>query len=528
MIETARTLGGGMVTAPHRLAAEAGLDMVRRGGNAVEALVATLAVLAVVYPHMTGLGGDGFWLFAPGGATGDPVAIDAAGRAGEGATDARYAGRALVPFRGPGAANTVPGAVSGWAAALAASGPRALPDAALLEPAIAYAEAGVPVARGLAAEFERRLPELADVPGFRAAFAPGGQALPTGAILRQPALAASLRALAADGFESFYRGKLARGLAADLARVGAPVTAADLARHAARPVAPLAIDLPAGRVFNLPPPTQGLVSLLILALHARLPPAPPDAFGHVHGLVEASKRAFRVRDAALGDPDAMRKSPACFLSDGFLAREAAAIDPHRAAPWPAPPDAGDTVWCGAIDRAGGVASAIGSVFFEFGSGVVGEETGVLFQNRGASFLLAGDGPRRLAPGRKPFHTLNTALAFLRDGRRMAYGTMGGEGQPQTQAAIWTRHVVHGIELQEAITRPRWLLGRTWGETETRLRIEDGFGADTLAALAAAGHDLVPMPAWSQAMGHAGAVVLRPDGVREGASDPRSDGSAACF
>jgi gamma-glutamyltranspeptidase/glutathione hydrolase len=205
-----------------------------------------------------------------------------------------------------------------------------------------------------------------------------------------------------------------------------------------------------------------------------------------------------------------------------------AIDPDRALSWPRPSAHGDTTWFGAADSRGQVVSCIQSTYFEFGSGIVLPQSGITWQNRGASFTLTSDGPNALKPGRKPFHTLNPALAIFDDGRVMAYGTMGGEGQPQTQAALFSRYAWHGVPLQEAIDRPRWLLGRTWGEESTTLKLESRFDPELVDQLCAAGHDVEMVEPLTATMGHAGAVVRHPDGLLEGATDPRSDGSvAAC-
>lgn len=529
MLNTVRARRG-MATSPHHLATEAGLRVLREGGNAVEATVAMAAALAVVYPHMTGIGGDGFWLIgAPGEA---PVGVEACGRAAAKATPALYAraGHATIPQRGPLAANTAAATVAGWGEALAVSAEHGgtLPLSRLLEDAIWHAENGFPVTvsqNGLTAE---KRPELADVPGFAETFLAGGAAPAVGSTMRLPALAATLRHLGREGTESFYRGALARDIAADLDRVGAPVAAEDLAACHARRVRPLAVDIPGARLFNFPPPTQGLASLMILALFSRLGVREAEGFEHIHGLVEATKQAFLVRDRLIGDPDAMAGDPADWLTDAALDRLAARIDPARALPWPAPPSAGDTVWLGAIDGDGLAASFIQSIYFEFGSGIVLPQTGIVWQNRGSSFQLAGEGPRVLAPGRKPFHTLNPAMASFEDGRHMVYGTMGGEGQPQTQAALFSRYALFGQELQAAITAPRWLLGRTWGAETVTLKLEDRFPPALVERLRAAGHDIEMVEPFTSMMGHAGAVVRHADGMLEGASDPRSDGAALGF
>lgn len=528
MLNTPRSRRG-MVTAPHHLAGQAGLAVLQDGGTAIEACVAMAATLAVVYPHMTGIGGDGFWLVAAPGSA--PLAIDACGRAGDTATIEFYRNRGLdqIPWRGPAAANTVAGTVSGWAEALAVSaewGGR-LPLARLFEDAIGHGENGFAVTTSQALLTEQKLPELRGVSGFAETFLPDGAPPREGATLKLPALARTLRALAARGLDDFYRGELARGIAADLARAGAPVGAADLARQRAARRKPLALRLKPGTGYNHPPPTQGLSSLMILGLFERLNVREAETFDHLHGLIEATKQAFLVRDAHVGDPDAMTRDPEDFLKAAVLDRLAGRIGP-RALPWPAPATAGDTVWMGAIDGEGRAASFIQSVYFEFGSGVVLPESGIQWQNRGSSFRLAGSGPTALAPGRKPFHTLNPALARFDDGRTMVYGTMGGEGQPQTQAAIFTRYACFGQGLQAAVTAPRWLLGRTWGEPSVTLKLESRFDPALIADLRAAGHDVEILPDFTSTMGHAGAVVRHPDGTLEGAADPRSDGAVAAF
>ena len=266
---------------------------------------------------------------------------------------------------------------------------------------------------------------------------------------------------------------------------------------------------------------------IILGLFARLRVTEAEGFDFVHALVEATKRAFRVRDRTVTDPDRLPALPERFLDAKFLDGEAALIDRRKAAPWPPSPTKGDTVWMGVADANGLVVSCIQSIYWEFGSGCVLPATGVLMQNRGASFSLEPKALNALAPGLMPFHTLNPALAVLRDGRVIAYGTMGGDGQPQTQAALFARHVLYRQPLAEALDRPRWLLGRTWGSSVTKLRLEDGFPGNLIDRLLSAGHDIDVLPErYSDLMGHAGAVILHPDGTLEGGHDPRADGGAA--
>lgn len=519
-----------MVTSPHHLASEAGLRVLREGGNAIEATVAMAASLAVVYPHMNSIGGDGFWLICAKGA--EPIAIDACGRAAATAIPDWYLSRGLcaIPRRGAASINTVAGTLSGWAEALTISaglGGR-MPLSRLIEDAAWSAEHGFPVSASQQALTQAKRHELLECPGFAASFLPHGTAPREGQPMKLPSLAATLRRLARDGAMSFYQGALAREIAADLKRIGSPLSSSDLDAHRALRCAPLRVRLKDAHAFNLPAPTQGLSSLMILALFERLGAVRCESFAHVHGLVEATKQAFTVRDRVIGDPGRMVEAAENYLQPDVLDRLAARIDPTRALPWPHLAQPGDTVWLGAIDASGLAVSFIQSVFFEFGSGCVLENSGILWQNRGASFELQGAGLRVIGPGRKPFHTLNPALALFTDGRRMVYGTMGGEGQPQTQAAIFTRYALFGCPLQEAVTAPRWLLGRTWGEETATLKLEQRFPAALLAQLREAGHDIELLPQFSSTMGHAGAVVLHADGTFEGAADPRSDGAALGF
>ena len=520
----------GMVVAPHHLAAQAGLQVLREDGNAIEAMAAAAATIAVVYPHMNAVGGDGFWIVHVPGA--EPIAIDACGGAAARATPEWYRSRGLdaIPARGPLAANTVAGTVSGWEAALAISKRwgGAHPLDRLLADAVHYAEHGVPVTASQHVNTLGKRAELEAVPGFAEQFLPGGAVPAAGDRFMNERLGRSLRLLARDGLDSFYRGPLADAIAADLARVGSPVRGEDLERHRVQVKVPLVLTLRHGTACNFPPPTQGLASLMILGIFERLGVTEAEGFAHLHGLVEASKQAFMVRDREITDPAYMRHAPERFLAPVSIEAAAAAINPARALAWPRPPSAGDTVWMGAIDGQGRAVSFIQSVYWEFGSGVVLEETGIQWQNRGSSFRLEEGALNVIEPGRKPFHTLNPALFLFNDGRVMPYGAMGGEGQPQTQAAVLTRYGCFGQGLQQAIDAPRWLLGRTWGEESTSLKLESRIEPSVADALREAGHAVEVVGAFEEMMGHAGALVHHPHGVIEGAADPRGDGGVAAF
>ncbi len=516
----------GVVAAPHAGAAETGRAILAEGGNALEAMVAMAASIAAVYPHMNHIGGDGIWLVRE--PKGRVRAIIAAGFAGEKATRDLYREHETIPPRGPLAALTVPGAVAGWAVALDMANTQGakLPRDVLLGAAIKQA-GGYVVSRSQAALTTEKLSEVKDVPGFAGTFLVDGKPPEAGKTLRQSAFADTLAHLAHAGLDDFYRGDVGREIAADLERIGSPVTRGDLARYRATLTEPLSVKLASGTVFNAPPPTQGLASLLILALFERLRVEKAESFEYVHGLVEATKRAFRVRDRVVTDPARVPQPLDRSFDPKFLDAEVEKIDRRKAAPWPAPPEKGDTIWMGAADSTGLVVSYIQSLYWEFGSACVLPRTGVLMQNRGASFSLDRSALNALAPGRLPFHTLNPAIAALNDGRVIGYGTMGGDGQPQTQAMLFTRHVTYRQPLEKVVDAPRWLLGRTWGSAVTNLRMESRFDGNLIDRLMSAGHDVeVLREPYSDLVGHAGMVVLHPDGACEGVHDPRADGGAA--
>ncbi|MDV5139333.1 gamma-glutamyltransferase [Chimaeribacter arupi] len=519
----------GMAVTPHHLASQSALAVLRDGGNAIEAMVAAAASIAVVYPHMNGLGGDGFWLIVP--PQGDPVAIDASGAAGSLATPERYAGQACIPHRGPGAALTVAGTVGGWHEALQVSrelGGEQLPLDRLLRDALRYAADGVPVTASQEAATRSKYAELAHYPAFAEVFLPGGEIPLCGSRFTQPALARTLSLLCEEGLESFYRGTLADQMADEMASCGMPVTREDLATYRPKRRVPLRLQHSKGEVFNLTPPTQGLVSQAILGITDRLDLAQSNEADTLHGIVEATKLAFGLRDRFITDPRQMTQDAQALLNPAHLDALAAQIDPHQAAPWGKGKGPGDTVWLGVMDSSGLAVSFIQSIYHEFGSGVLLPGSGVLWQNRGASFSLESGHLLALVPGKQPFHTLNPAAARLYDGRTLVYGSMGGDGQPQTQAALFVRHVVQGKPLQQAISAPRWLLGRTWGDSSDSLKLEGRLDQATAETLRQRGHEVEWLPDYSEAVGHAGAIVRHTNGMFEGAFDPRSNGSAAGF
>jgi oxamate amidohydrolase len=540
-----RSLGGtrGMAVAPHALAAQTALGVLREGGNALEAMVAAAATIPVVYPHMNSIGGDSFWLVhVPGRAV---RGIDACGAAARAASLEWYAARGVsgaIPHRGGLAANTVAGTISGWDAALGLSrkwGGR-LPLKRLLSDAIHYAADGIVVTASQHAATAGKLAELAPQPGYGETYLAGGEPPPAGSRLRQPRLAATLTRLARAGLGDFYGGALAKSMARDLAAIGSPLGLEDFKRHRARPVTPLALEHTAGTVYNIPPPTQGVVSLLILGILDRLGIGGGEAGaparredGHisadyVHLAVVATKQAFGIRDRFVTDPKYMEIKGQDLLLPARMNDLSNRVDRLHASGGRAGDPPSDTIWMGVVDGEGRAVSMIQSIYHEFGSGIVLEETGINWQNRGSSFALDPAALNALRPGRKPFHTLNPALARLRDGRVVLYGAMGGDGQPQSQAAVFTRIVSFGMDPQSAVAAPRWVFGRTWGQQSSTLKLESRFSEEVFAELVSRGHEVERLADYDEVAGHACAIVRRPDGILEGGADPRSDGCVAAY
>jgi len=522
----------GMVVAPHSLAAQSALSVLRDRGNAIEAMVAAASTIAVVYPHMNGIGGDGFWVIHKPGQ--HVIAIEACGIAGTDVSREFYAKQNLtsIPVRGPLSANTLAGTVDGWQQALNLSAlwSGKLPLSRLLEDAIHYAETGIPVTPSQYSSTSSKLNELVKQPGFADTFLVNGEAPQAGSRFIQSRMANTLRSLVAQGLDSFYRGDLAKVIALDLAEVGSPITRQDLANFHARTGKPVHLKHSLGDIYNTAPPTQGMVSLIILAILDRLniTQFKADSIEYIHLVVEATKQAFAVRDMYVTDPAYMTIDPQECLTDAFLEPYVSAIRLDKALPWGGGKGPGDTIWMGVIDEQGIAVSFIQSIYHEFGSGVVLPRTGINWQNRGCSFSLDPNHINTLMPNKKPFHTLNPALALLNDGRTMVYGTMGGDGQPQTQAAVFTRHAVFNQPLQQSVTAPRWLLGRTWGISSDSLKLESRFTPEVAQGLTALGHEVDIIGEFDESVGHAGAIVRYPSGLFEGAFDPRSNGAAAGF
>ena len=532
----------GMVSTPHYLASASGLDALRRGGSAVDAAIAANATLCVAYPHMAGLGGDGFWLIA-GPDTGTVQALDASGPAAHKATRDYYRKQGCtdqIPDRGPLAVLTTPGAVDGWRAAHERHG--RLPWASLFADAIAYARNGIATTRSLADWLAADESILQQFPDAARIFLPGGTAPREGARLVQTELALTLEQLAASGARgAFYEGPIAQRICTALAPMGSPLSPDDFASYQARWVEPISTTYRGYEVFQMPPSTQGFAALQILNLLEGFDVASwgDGTADYYHHMVEAVKVAFADRDEWLTDPEfvnipleqLLSKDYAAARRERINAKQALAGDQVEAGlrygtTFGRRSPGGDTVYFCASDASGLVVSTIQSIYHDFGSAVMGGDTGIIMQNRGSFFSLDDNHPNRLEPGKRTFHTIIPAM-MLKDGEPvLAYGTMGGEGQPQTQAAMLTRLVDFGYDVQQAIEAPRWLMGRTWGMESRDLWLESRIPDETARELRLRGQPVKMVSQWDGALGHAQAIRMdRQNGWFEGGADPRGDGAA---
>lgn len=533
----------GMIATSHYLASAAGLRALRQGGSAADAAIAANAVLCVAYPHMAGLGGDGFWLVHDP-KEGGVQALNASGPAARLATRDYYRERSLdeIPSRGGLAALTVPGAVDGWREAHARHGRLAWKD--LFDEAIHYAREGLPVSRSLAQWIVQDVPVFEQHASAAGLFVPDGRPMREGERLVQPGLARSFERIATDGPRAgFYEGALAEEITAALAEKGSPLRPDDFADFRAEWVEPLSATYRGYTAYEFPPNTQGFAALQILNL---LDGYDVAAWGdgsadYYHHMAEAVKLAFADRDAWLTDPnfvdiplDRLLAKDYADERRGLIERERAMVmrDVEPGVPFESERRAerrspgGDTCYFCCVDADGLAVSVIQSIYHDFGSAEIAGETGILLQNRGSFFSLDDAHPNRLEPGKRTFHTLIPAMLFDGDAPALVYGTMGGEGQPQTHAALVTRIVDFGYDVQQAIEAPRWLMGRTWGTESRDLSLEGRISDEVVRELERRGQPVKMLPDWDDNMGHAQAIRIdRTHGFLEGGADPRGDGLA---
>jgi gamma-glutamyltranspeptidase/glutathione hydrolase len=516
----------GLVTSPHSLASQAGVELLRAGGSAIDAAVAASAVLSVIYPHMTSIGGDAFWLIYDS-KTREVRYIDGGGRATSGGTLQAFAQRGLdeVPVKGPLPATlTMPGSVASWTEAHAMYG--RVPLARCLESAIGYARDGFPVTARLAHWRNSARLDLEKSPEAAAIF------LKHGPVMRNPDLARTLEAVASDGWYGFYEGDVAREMVRWSKANDGFFTESDLKAQQARWDEPIKGTYHGVEIYETPPPTQGFAVLEMLNLlepfDLRGKFLAPDT---VHLMVQAKQLAYHDRDRYIADPRFAEVPTERLISKAYAEERRALIDPEHALPWDKIPSygslAGDTVYVAAVDKQGNAASLIHSLYGSFGAAVVAGRTGVVLQNRSAYFSLDPRSPNKLEPGKTPLHTLIASLAFRGDRLWAALGCMGADGQPQIHLQTYVAMIDHGRDIQQAIEAPRFLSGRfAIGEARDTLHIEARFPAGTIDALERRGHQINRWGDWNETAGHAHGITIDPtSGLRIGGSDPRSDGAA---
>jgi gamma-glutamyltranspeptidase / glutathione hydrolase len=508
----------GMAATSHPLASIAAIDILKAGGSAADAAVAAVAVQCVVEPGMTGIGGDCFCLVAKPGA---PVwGYNGSGRAPAAATTEKLQALSLprkIPATSPHAV-TVPGAIEAWDAILKAHGRFGLDR--VLQHAIRYAEDGFAVAPRVAADWAAFTDKLKPHAGSARYYLVNGGGPEVGRVMRLPALAATLKAIAAGGAKAFYEGAIAADIAATVQAAGGLLAVEDLARHQGDVVVPISTNYRGLDVVELPPNGQGLTALVLLNILEQFDVGKLDALGpeRLHLALEAARLAFGVRDTHIADPAYMREPVAGLLDKGFAKKLSGLLDPGKRVPLPKSPTPGsDTIYLTIVDRDRTAVSLINSLYSAFGTGICTEKTGVMLHNRGSGFVIDPEHPNTIAPGKRPMHTIIPALA-MRNGRcEMPFGVMGADYQPMGHAHVITNMVDYGMDVQQAIDAPRVFY------VDETTEVEHDVPEATIAGLKSRGHNVE-----LRAMPHGGgqAIVIDWDrGVLIGGSDPRKDGCA---
>ncbi len=506
----------GMAATSHPLATLAAVEALRAGGTAADAAVAAVAVLCVVEPHMTGIGGDCYCLVSR---PGKPVwGYNGSGRAGAKASYEALRAQGLREIGNSIHAVTVPGALDAWEATLKAHGRLGLDRA--LAPAIKYAEGGFPVAPRVAWDWQRYIGKLKADAGAAKHYLFNGAPPKEGDVIRFPALAATLKTIAAKGARAFYEGEIAVDMARTVSARGSFLSEEDFMAHRGDAVTPISTDYRGLDLLEIPPNGQGLTALVMLNILenfdlAALDPLGPDRF---HLVLEAARLGFAIRDTHIADAAHMRTPVADLLDKGFARKLAAKIDLKKRTKLPIAPTPGsDTVYLSVVDRDRMAVSFINTLYSHFGMGICTEKTGILLTNRGACFTLEPDHPNTFGPAKRPMHTIIPALA-MRQGRcDMSFGVMGAHYQPMGHVQIVNNMIDFGMDVQQAIDAPRFFF-----EGEQTV-VETGTPKATVEGLKARGHNVVFAPTpWG------GAQTIKIDwdrGVLIAGSEPRKDGCA---
>ncbi len=519
----------GIVAASHPLAARAGVQILERGGNAVDAAIATNAVMGLVEPHNSGIGGDLFVIVYEA-KTGKLHGLNAGGWAPTGLTPALLKSRGMARMPGSGIQTvTVPGAVAGWDALRTRLGTR--PMSELLAPAIFYASNGFPVTDVIGAAWAGLVTKLSADPNAAKTFLPNGRPPAPGEMFRNPDLAASLRLIAANGRSGFYEGKTAEAIVAVSREKGGMMTAADLKEYAPQWVDPISTTYRGWTVYELPPNTQGIAALMMLNL---MEAHSLGAYGFhsakaLHVMIEAKKLAYADMLRYVADPMFYKAPVLPMLSKTHAAARAKLINPSRAACSVTPSTfdgvtnatGGDTIYLSVIDKDGNIVSLIQSLYSSFGSGIVAPGTGIMLHNRGALFTLEEGHPNVLAPRKRPLHTI--IPAFMEKGDvKIGFGIMGGFNQAQAHAQFVANIVDYGLDVQEALEAGRFTKGSFTG---CDVNVEALVPARVRTELAALGHEVRTVPPRTGVFGYGQAVMSDGKGVHFAGSEPRHDGAA---
>lgn len=509
-----------VITSPHTLASEEGLKILQQGGNAIEAAIATATTLSVLYPHFNGLGGDAFMVISD--AAGNVTTISGIGQSFEKLPHFE----ASIPTRGIQSAITTAATVDTWGKAYAYSQQQwqgKLSWDALFEAAITYAEEGFVPSASQQFWYEFREHEIVDWKNFHIIYGK----TPSPQLFKQSQLAVTLRQVAQFGAREFYEGALAERIVTGLADCGSTISLRDLQHTNAKIEAPLSTLYRGGLLYGLQPPTQGVTTLEIMGIlqqFALSHHVKEGSSDYYHVLIEAIKLAFINRNRYLADPTFSNFDFTDLLNPAYLKQQANKISFRHALPWDEKFQTGDTVYIGAVDTHGNCVSMLQTIYYDWGSGVLAGDTGILWHNRGAAFSTNKKHPNYLLPNKRPFHTLNPGIYVKQGKPQLLYGTQGADGQPQTLATILTRAIDYDFLPFEALAAPRFLLGKTFSSSKDNLKIEANVGMAVINNLQMKGHSVETLTPQNPLCGQPGLIKITPQGIYA-AHDPRSDGIA---
>ena len=511
----------GMAATSHTLSTETAVAVLRSGGNAMDAAIAACAVQCVVEPGSTGIGGDCFCLYAPGG-TDEIVAFNGSGKAPTGATCDYYAAEGIseLPRQSPHSC-VVPGSIDAWCRLHGDHGRMPLSD--ILAPAIGYARDGYPVSSRVSADWASTVELMKAEPTMARIFLPEGRAPRVGEVHRQPELAATMEAVAYGGRDAFYTGEIAEDMVSYLQGLGGLHTMEDFANVHGDYVTPISGEFRGHTVWQCPPNGQGVIALLMLNIASGLETSGElISTDRIHAELETCRLAYTARNMYVADPDFADVDVETLLSPAYADKLRAAIDPAKAHDPGPDPDLvrhDDTVYISVVDKDGNACSFINTLFMGWGSGLCAPKSGVVFTNRAQGFSLDPSSPNRIEPGKRPLHTIIPGMITKGGKVCMSYGVMGGHYQSMGHMQLLTRMFDYGFDVQQAMDAPRFMADPFTGDVEMEWTVPEEIRAD----LAARGHRIAPA---EKPVGGSQAIWINPEtGVLTGGSDPRKDGSA---